>query len=170
MGRTKWYNLNSCALFLGILLLTILYTNIRTLSADQKPLVFSTYEGFEIDKCASIWLIKRFIDKNAIIRFYPANEVIHEGIVFDTPEAKFRRYYNKSTFETFLQYYELNDARLEYIGKIIHDIEVNTWERKALAETLMIQEKVNRIILNSKESSETIEKCNKFFDSLYEGE
>ena len=128
------------------------------------------WEGFEVDKCASIWLIKRFIDRNAIIRFYPANEVIGEGILFDTPDAKLRRYYNRSTFETLLQYYKLKDSRLEYVGKIIHDIEINTWDRKALRETLMIQEKVNRIIRNSKDNGETIEKCSRFFNSLYERE
>jgi hypothetical protein len=140
------------------------------MSEDRERQVFSTWEGFEADKCASIWLIKRFIDKEAVIRFYPTNEVIDEGILFDTPEAKFRRYYNRSTFETLLQYYELKDSRLEYIGKIIHDIEVNTWDKKALSETLMIQETVNRIIRNSKENRETIENCNQFFDSLYKGE
>ena len=39
--------------------------------AEEKGLIFSTQEGFEVDKCASIRLIKRFIDENGVIKFSP---------------------------------------------------------------------------------------------------
>lgn len=135
--------------------------------AEQKSLIFSTWEGFEIDKCASIWLIKRFIDENAIIKFFPKGEMIKEGILFDTPDAKLRRYHNMSTFESILKHYNLQDSKLIYIGKIIHDIEVNIWERKVLKETLMVQNAVNKIIADSKNSDDIIEKSGEYFDSLY---
>jgi len=78
----------------------------------EKTLIFSTWEGFEADKCASIWLIKRFIDKNAKIKFFPKGSIITEGIPFDVPEAKLRRYHNMSTFESILKYYNLKDQNL----------------------------------------------------------
>jgi len=93
---------------------------------------FSTWDVFETDKCASIWLIKRFIDPKAEIRFFPHGTSITEGISFDTPEAKFRRYATKSTYETLLEHYDLKDPRLKYIGRIIHDIEVNVWEKRSI--------------------------------------
>ncbi len=83
--------------------------------AEQKVQIFSTWEGFEADKCASIWLIKRFIDKNAIIKFFPKGEIIKEGILFDTPDSKFRRYHNMSTFESILLHYNLKDPKLIHI-------------------------------------------------------
>ncbi len=135
--------------------------------AGQKALVFSTWEGFEADKCASIWLIKRFIDKNAVIKFFPRGEVIKEGIPFDIPDAKFRRYHNMSTFESMLKHYNLQDPKLIYIGKIIHDIEVNIWEKKVFPETHKVQEAINTIIMNSKNNDEVIEKSCKYFDLLY---
>ena len=136
--------------------------------AEQKRLVFSTWEGFEVDKCASIWLIKRFIDKNAVIEFFPKGEPIKQGIPFDTPDAKFRRYHNMSTFESLLNHYELKDATLMYIGKIVHDIEVNIWEKKVFDETPLVQDAINKIIWNSRNSDEVIEKSCKYFDWLYE--
>lgn len=72
-----------------------------------------------------------------------------------------------STFESILKHYNLRDQKLLYIGKIIHDIEVNIWERKALKETLMVQKAVNEIITNSKNNDEIIDKSLKYFDSLY---
>jgi hypothetical protein len=36
--------------------------------------------------------------------------------------------------------------KLIYMGKIIHDIEVNVWERKLMPETYLVKEQVNTII------------------------
>lgn len=137
--------------------------------AEQKTLVFSTWEGFEADKCASIWLIKRFIDKKAVIKIFPKGEILKEGIPFDTPDARFRRYHNMSTFESLLKYYNLQDPKLIYIGRIIHDIEINIWEKKVFSETHKVQETINKIIMNSKNNDEVLEKSCKYFDLLYKG-
>jgi hypothetical protein len=58
-------------LIFTLFLYFIVYPKSSDVSAEQEGLVFSTWEGFEADKCASIWLIKRFIDKNAVIKFFP---------------------------------------------------------------------------------------------------
>ena len=134
----------------------------------EKTLIFSTWEGFEADKCASIWFIKRFIDKNAKIKFFPKGSIITEGIPFDVPEAKLRRYHNMSTFESILKYYNLKDPKLIYIGKIIHDIEVNIWDKKIFPETLLVEEAILSIIKQSKTADEIIEKSYQYFNSLYQ--
>ena len=154
----------------AFLCLSILISNGRpaNILAGQKGPVFSTWEGFEVDKCASIWLIKRFVDENAVIRFFPKGEAIKEGIPFDTPDAKFRRYHNMSTFESMLKHYKLKAPKLIYVGKIVHDIEVNIWERKVFNETHEVQDAVNRIICNSKNTDDVIEKSCKYFDGLYQ--
>jgi hypothetical protein len=74
-----------------------------------------------------------------------------------------------STFESLLKHYKLKDPKLIHIGKIIHDIEVNIWEKKILEETLMVQDAVNKIIWNVKDRNEVIQKSCKYFDSLYKG-
>ena len=133
----------------------------------KKQVFFSTWEGFEPDKCASIWLIQRFIDEYAEIKFFPRGELIEKGIPFDTPDARFRRYANKSTFESFMDHYKLNDPKLIYIGKIIHDIEINIWERKIMEETFRVQDAITKIINETKDSVSIIKEGNRFFDNLY---
>lgn len=135
--------------------------------AGEKPSIFSTWEGFEADKCASIWLIKRFIAPNAVIKFYPKGQSIKEGTPFDTPDAEFRRYYNMSTYESLLKYYKLEDPRLVYIGRIIHDLEVNIWESKVMKETHEVNEALNEIMAN-KEPNIILEQSSRYFDSLYD--
>jgi hypothetical protein len=130
--------------------------------------VFSTWEGFETDKCASIWLIKRFVDKNAEIRFFPKGSKISKGILFDVPEARFRRYHNMSTYGAILKYYKLKDPKLIFIGKIIHDIEINVWEKKVLKETSSVQQAILTIIDQSGSPTEIIEKTCRYFDRFYD--
>lgn len=134
----------------------------------NKTQIFSSWETFEVDKCASIWLIKRFINKDAEIKFFPPGSIITEGIPFDVPDAKFRRYHNMSTFESLMKHYDLKDAKLISIGKIIHDSEVNIWEKKVFDTTHVVGEKIISIINQSKTPAEIIEKSLQYFDLLYQ--
>ena len=140
----------------------------KTLAAE---VVFSTWDVFEADKCASIWLIKRFIDPRAEIRFFPHGTSITEGIPFDTPEAKFRRYATKSTYETLLEHYDLKDPRLKYIGRIIHDIEVNVWEKKVYTQSIKIQGDIRSIITKNEGNCEAVvENSLQYFDAFYQSQ
>ena len=135
---------------------------------DQaSPLVFSSWEGLEVDKCASIWLIKRFVDPDALFVFFKKSDPITHGIQFDTPTAQFRRRFNKSTFESMVKHYGVTDPKIIYIGRIIHDIEVNTWESKKMAETLRVQSDVNQIIWDTPDHSVVIKQTDAYFDRLY---
>ena len=153
--------------FTAIILLGICLFCPIDINAESQPLEFATWDIFEVDKCASIWLIKRFIDPKAQIRLYPKGELIKKGIPFDTPDAEFRRYYNASTYETLLRHFEIDDSWLTYIGQIVHDIEVNTWERKVMKESRMITNKINSIINESRSSREVIDRSLIFFDAFY---
>lgn len=133
----------------------------------NQPLTFATWDIFEADKCASIWLIKRHITTEAEIRFFHRDENPPQGILFDTPDAEFRRYHNKSTYETLLEHYGLTDKTLVYIGRIIHDIEVNTWERKVMNETLRVETEVVGIFGN-KQPEKAVKACIEYFDTLYD--
>lgn len=122
------------------------------------PAIFATWTGFEVDKCASIWLIKTYINPDAEIRFYSKDDKAIEGILFDTPTAKFRRYFNMSTYESLMKHYKIKDPALEYIGKIIHDVEINTWEKKVMPETIEVRDTVNKIIWETKGNTEVVKK------------
>jgi hypothetical protein len=135
--------------------------------ANSQPQVFATWDIFEVDKCASIWLIMRFIDTEAQIRLHPKGEQIKKGILFDTPDAKFRRYHNASTYETLLRHYRIRDDRLLYIGRIVHDIEVNIWEKKVMKESAYVMSKIKDIINQSKSNREVIDGSLIFFDAFY---
>jgi len=130
-------------------------------------MVFSTWEVFEADKCATIWLIKKFIGKNAKIKFSQKGETIQQGIPFDTPNAELRRFHNRTTFGSFIEHYKSRDEKLEFIRQIIYDIEINIWDKKRLEETTIIQQDINDILNRYDANEEIINKCCDYFDQLY---
>lgn len=148
------------------LIIFLAFTNTFIFSAENNHL-YVTRDKFEADKCASLWLIKRFVDPQATFIIRNASTPLGEGIKFDVPEAKLRRYHNRSTFEYILYVYDIEDQTLDYIGKLIHDIEINTWQEKAWPQTLVVQEKLTDIIQNSTGTEDIIEKSTIYFDSLY---
>jgi hypothetical protein len=165
-------NKKDCKGLLVIMCLLIMSVNfsVRGHAAEKicDKQIFSTWEGFEPDKCASIWLIQRFVSPKAVIKFYPKSDIIKEGIPFDTPNAKLRRYVNKSTFESLLHHYKLADPKLIHIGKIIHDIEINIWERKLMPETFTVIDFINSLLGETTDDQQIIKKGNAFFDDLYQ--
>ena len=66
---------------------------------------------------ASIWLIKRFVDKEAHFKFIGKDESADATeIPFDMPDAQLRRFQARSTFETILTHYAIRDDNLIAIG------------------------------------------------------
>lgn len=136
-------------------------------SRAQAAEVFASWDDFEADKLASIWLIKRHINPNAQIQIYPKETPLTGAIAFDTRDAKLRRYHNMSTFECLLREYHLNDPKLQQLGRIMHDIEINTWTSSALPESLRIRDEIRRMI-DARPSTEWLLSASlAYFDELY---
>jgi len=134
--------------------------------ADDAP-DYVTWPKLEPDKCASIWLIRRFIAPGARIVFIQPETEPKSGILFDTPDAAFRRSHNRSTYESLASHYKVQTPRLDYIGRIIHDIEINAWARKALPETVRIEQELNER-LGGYQPDQAVAFCVAYFDVLYD--
>ncbi len=130
--------------------------------------IFSSWDIFEVDKCASIWLIKRFVDKDALFLFSPKESFVLKGVAFDVPDADFRRYHNMSTYQSILKHYKLNDPVLVKIGKRIFDVEVNYWGDKLFDDSKQIETDVKDIIEKNGEHKVVVDKSLLYFDGLYE--
>ena len=83
-----------------------------------------TRERPKIDRLACPWLIKRFIDPQAIILFVPENQVIQQAqaldaIPFDVPAVEYTHYEDRCTFDYFLQKHALTDPALQAIAPIV---------------------------------------------------
>jgi hypothetical protein len=85
-----------------------------------------TREGVHVDRIASAWLIRRFIDPEARFEFVPGKRrASRPGEVrFDMYEAEFTHEGDKCTFEVLLERARLDDPALQAIGAIVHDVDL----------------------------------------------
>lgn len=85
-----------------------------------------TRTGVHVDRIASAWLIRRFIDPEALFKFVPAKGYAKKDgeLRFDMFEAEFSHEGDHCTFETLLARFALPNPALSAIAEIIHDIDL----------------------------------------------
>ena len=83
-----------------------------------------------VDRCASTWLIKRFIDKEARFEFISAEDQIPNGaIAFTLPKAQIKPVEGKkTTYDALAAKYHIRDPFALMIGRFIHDFEIDAEE------------------------------------------
>jgi hypothetical protein len=91
-----------------------------------KGRVWVTRQGVHVDRIASGWLIRRFIDPDARFKFVRGNDYRPaEGeLRFDMFEAEFTHEGDHCTFEVLLARTALVDPALRAISEIVHDIDL----------------------------------------------
>jgi hypothetical protein len=77
-----------------------------------------------IDRIASAWLIKRFIDPQAEFAFAPPAEFPADAIPFDAPNVELSHQGEDCTFETLLKRAKLRDRRLARLAEVVHEADL----------------------------------------------
>ncbi len=77
-----------------------------------------------IDRIASAWLIKRFIDPDAEFLFAPPAEFPKDAIPFDAPGVELSHQGEDCTFETLVKRARLRDRRLARLAEIVHEADL----------------------------------------------
>jgi hypothetical protein len=93
---------------------------------DYRGRTWVTRKNVHIDRIASAWLIRRFIDPDARFAFVPGQgyKSTKDEVTFDMYEGDFTHVGDACTFETLVEQFELKEAGLSTISEIIHDIDV----------------------------------------------
>jgi hypothetical protein len=131
--------------------------------------VWVTRQGVQIDRIASAWLIRRFIDSNAVFKFVPGKGYAPQPseIRFDMFEAEYTHEGDRCTFEVLLLRAELRDPALKDIAEIVHDIDLKDgkFERD---EAAGIGRLIVGIAMAEKDDEQRIARGAEIFDGLYE--
>lgn len=75
-----------------------------------------------VDRLACIWLIRRFINPNAVIRY--AKEAAPNEVAFDMDTGEFHHQGHLCTFEVMVKSFRLDDPSLQVLGQIVHEIDL----------------------------------------------
>jgi hypothetical protein len=77
-----------------------------------------------IDRIASAWLIKRFIDPAATFIFAPPDEFPADAVAFDAPGVELSHHGEDCTFETLIKRARLRDRRLTRLAELVHEADL----------------------------------------------
>ena len=128
-----------------------------------------TRTGIHVDRMASVWLIRRFIDPEARFKFVTAREYRHKPgeLRFDMFDGEFTHRGELCTFEVLLRAFGITDAALRPIAELIHDVDlkVDTYGRP---ETAGFEQIVNGVAIAHPEDEARLARASAVLDDLYE--
>ena len=140
----------------------------RARLADHRGRVWVTRTGVRVDRIASAWLIRRFVDPRARFRFVdsraprgPARE-----LRFDMFEAEFTHEGDRCTFEVIVERFGLRDRALNAIAEIIHDIDLKDG-KFGRPETEGVAKMIAGICLSDAGDDERLARGAELFENLY---
>ena len=139
--------------------------------AIEKPrgATWVTRTGIHVDRMASAWLIRRFIDPKAKFRFVSAREYRHQPGErrFDMFDGEFTHQGELCSFEVLLARFEITDAALRPIAEIVHDIDLKD-EKYGRADNAGFEHLINGIAMAHPEDEVRLQRASFVLDDLYE--
>jgi hypothetical protein len=122
-----------------------------------------------VDRVASAWLIRRFIDPSARFRFADSQrpEAAAGEVRFDTVGGEFTHEGDRCTFETLVARCGLSDPALAQISEIVHDVDLKDGKFSRVDAPGILQ-LVTGIVLAHPEDLDRLDRGFALLDDLYE--
>lgn len=120
-----------------------------------------------VDRMASAWLIRRFVDRQARFAFAPERESAPDGaVLFDMFGVEFSHRDDGCTFETICAAFGVQEAAVSRIAAIVHDLDLKD-ERFAAPEAPTIGTVIAGLQLSVTDDDELLRQGMALFESLY---
>jgi hypothetical protein len=127
-----------------------------------------TRRGIRVDRIASAWLIRRFIDPKARFRFIDPKEPRRSGeLRFDMVGGDFSHEGDRCTFETVLARIGPADRALTQIAEIVHDIDLKD-SKFGRSEAAGVEQLLTGLVLANAGDDARLERGAVLFDELYQ--
>ncbi|RLE71255.1 MAG: chromate resistance protein [Thermoprotei archaeon] len=121
-----------------------------------------------VDRTASAWLIKRFIDPKAEFIFidWPDELIPEDAIPFDIKGVEHGHHDNKCTFETIVEKYNITDPIVHKIARLVHAMDFED-ELEKVPEAKGIRMIISGLRFAVKKDMDALEIGFKIWDALY---
>lgn len=88
-----------------------------------------TRKNANVDRIACPWLIRKFVDKDPVFIYVPADEVLaaaerERAIPYDVKDVELGHVDGRCSFESIMVKYNLTDSALSKLAKIVHGADV----------------------------------------------
>ena len=130
-----------------------------------------TRRGIHVDRIASAWLIRRFIDRTAKLKYVEAKGYLPAAgeLRFDMFDAEFTHEGELCTFEVLLSKWgksDRQDAALRQIAEMVHDIDLRD-ERFRRAETIGFAALITGVCLEHRDDAARLQAGSAALDAIY---
>lgn len=120
-----------------------------------------------VDRMASAWLIKRFVDPQARFAFVPDRESApHDAVPFDMFGVEFSHQGEGCTFETLCTVFAIHEPAVARIAAIVHDLDLKDG-RFAAPEAPTVGTVIEGMQLSVSEDDVLLAQGMALFESLY---
>lgn len=121
-----------------------------------------------VDRMASAWLIRRFIDANARFGFAPDRDHLPfaDAVPFDMFGVEFSHHGDWCTFETLCSVFGIDDAGVGRVAAIVHDLDLKD-ARFGASEGPTVEQLIDGLQLTHASDDELLEHGIGLFDGLY---
>lgn len=136
---------------------------------DLQGKTWVTRKGIHVDRMASAWFIRRFIDSGARFKFVAPKgyKPLPDELRFDMFEAEFTHEGDRCTLEVLIERTGLNEAALGRIAEIVHDIDLKD-SKFGRQETPGIEQLIAGIAMGHKDDETRLARGAAVFDDMYE--
>jgi hypothetical protein len=134
-----------------------------------KGATWVTRTGVHVDRIASAWLIKRFIDGEAKLKFVSPRgySPLPGELRFDMFEAEYTHEGESCTFEVLARRFQIVDGAVGAIAEVVHDIDVRDG-KFGRPETPGVERLINGIALTQPDDHARVALGSQLFDALHE--
>jgi hypothetical protein len=141
-------------------------TTAGSLEPYQKR-IWVTRAGIHVDRIASAWLIRHFIDPKARFKFVPPKgyRPSKSELRFDMFEAEFSHEGEACTFEVLCNRMQLREPGLRAVAEIVHDIDLKD-AKFARPETEGVAALIAGLALVHRDDEARLEHGGRLFDQL----
>jgi hypothetical protein len=137
---------------------------------DYQNKTWATRKRPFVDRFASAWLIKNFIDKNASFSFIDEKHLdggSKDIIPFDIRGGRFTHAGDLCTFEVLMKSFGLKDKSLKKIAEIVHELDIKD-DKFRNPEAKGIEHILSGIRKTAKNDSDSLDKGMAVFEMLYQ--
>lgn len=121
-----------------------------------------------VDRMASAWLIRRFIDPQARFAFAdqpPSGD--RKRVAFDMFGVEFGHHGERCSFEVLCDHYDIDDAGVRHLARIVHDVDLKD-ERYGPPEAPIVSRMVEGLRATYSDDAELLTHGMAMFAALYE--
>lgn len=124
----------------------------------------------KVDRVACPWLIKRFVDPEAVFLYVPTDRVMdvarrEDAIPFDVPDVELGHHGPECTFDTIMKKYNLTDRALLQLARIVRGADTDAKDLAPECRGLEAIAEGFRLVYRN--DQELLERESPVYDALY---